>query len=619
MVHGIIAMQHSSERPKWWWWVFIAALAAFFITMPFHLEIFVILEMSRFFGMAMLALSMGFLWGFSGILSFGQTAFFGLGGYGFAVLALNTGETTGSVFFAVALGAAGAGILGYFMIYGRISEIYLSVITLVFTLILEKGIRATSGDQYVIGKVRLNGQNGIPTVPQLDVPWNPSVQLDINWFFWVGAVLMILVYIGLRLILTTPFGRVLVGIRENERRTELLGYDTRRYKLAAFMLAGGVAGLGGALYAISIPLAHPEMFSLGRAADVIMWVLGRRQGDAHRADRGRLRHRAFQGLARYPGRGPGHAGAGRGADPLRPGLPAGPRCRASAPCRASGWTARPLGERLAEFAQRLTWISRGPAAPGRAAKPGKTVVSEAVRQDDVILETRALEKRFGGVSAIAGVDFALRRGELRCLIGPNGAGKSTFFKMLTAQIRPSRGQVLFDGRDISRAHPHEISRLGIGIKNQVPDVYDGITVEENLWLAAHFRHGARAARAKVDETLARLDLVDIRCQLLGALAHGQRQWVEFGMVMALDPEIILLDEPTAGMSIEETNRTAALIREANRTTTIVVVEHDMQFIRQIADIVTVFHQGRILAEDTMARIQANQAVREVYLGTSGLA
>ena len=226
MIHGVVAMQHSSEPPKWWWWVFVAALAAFFITMPFHLEIFVILEMSRFFGMAMLALSMGFLWGFSGILSFGQTAFFGLGGYGFTVLALNTGETTGSVFFAVALGAAGAGILGYFMIYGRISEIYLSVITLVFTLILEKGIRATSGDQYVIGKVRLNGQNGIPTVPQLDVPWNPSVQLDINWFFWVGAVLMILVYIGLRMILTTPFGRVLVGIRENERRTELLGYDT---------------------------------------------------------------------------------------------------------------------------------------------------------------------------------------------------------------------------------------------------------------------------------------------------------------------------------------------------------------------------------------------------------
>jgi branched-chain amino acid transport system ATP-binding protein/urea transport system ATP-binding protein len=238
---------------------------------------------------------------------------------------------------------------------------------------------------------------------------------------------------------------------------------------------------------------------------------------------------------------------------------------------------------------------------------------------DAILETRQLEKRFGGVSAIAGVDFALRAGELRCLIGPNGAGKSTFFKMLTAQLRPSGGTILFDGRDISRAHPHEISRLGIGIKNQVPDVYDGITVQENLWLAARFRHGAKAADEKVDETLERLDLAEIRGQLLGELAHGQRQWVEFGMIMALEPKVILLDEPTAGMSIEETNRTAELIREVNRTTTIVVVEHDMQFIRQIAEVVTVFHQGRILAEDSMARIQENQMVRDVYLGSSGLA
>ncbi len=273
MAYRVLAMQHPSERPRPWWWLFVAALGAFFLTMPEYLEIFVILEMSRFFGMAMLALSMGFLWGFSGILSFGQTAFFGLGGYGYTVLALNTGDTTGSVFFAIALAMAGAGILGYFMIYGRISDIYLSVITLVFTLILEKGIRATSGDQYVIGKVRLNGQNGIPTVPQLDVPWNPSIQLDINGFFYTGAVLMVAIYVGLRLVLATPFGRVLVGIRENERRTELLGYDIRRYKLASFMLAGGVAGLGGSFYAMSIPLAHPEMFSLGRAADVIMWVL----------------------------------------------------------------------------------------------------------------------------------------------------------------------------------------------------------------------------------------------------------------------------------------------------------------------------------------------------------
>ncbi len=236
--------------------------------------------------------------------------------------------------------------------------------------------------------------------------------------------------------------------------------------------------------------------------------------------------------------------------------------------------------------------------------------------DGIILETQKLEKRFGGVDAIAGVDFALKRGELRCLIGPNGAGKSTFFKMLTAQLRPSSGAILFEGRDIARAQPHEIARLGIGIKNQVPDVYDGITVHENLWLAARFRHGAKQAAQTVDEMLDRLDLGAIRKRLLGELAHGQRQWVEFGMVMASNPKVVLLDEPTAGMSIDETRRTAGLIREANRTSTIVVVEHDMQFIRQIADIVTVFHQGRILAEDTMERIQRNQTVRDVYLGTS---
>ena len=239
--------------------------------------------------------------------------------------------------------------------------------------------------------------------------------------------------------------------------------------------------------------------------------------------------------------------------------------------------------------------------------------------DDVILETRDLEKRFGGVRAIAGVSFKLRRGELRCLIGPNGAGKSTFFKMLTAQLHPTSGHILFEGTDITTLHAHQIGRRGIGIKNQVPDVYDGLTVHENLWLAASAEAKPAAARAKVDEVMARLELGPLADRLVGELAHGQRQWVEFGMVTAREPKIILLDEPTAGMSVEETNRTAQLIREANKSATIVVVEHDMQFIRQIASFVTVFHQGAILAEDTMANIQANQTVKDVYLGKSGSA
>lgn len=237
----------------------------------------------------------------------------------------------------------------------------------------------------------------------------------------------------------------------------------------------------------------------------------------------------------------------------------------------------------------------------------------------IILETLDLEMRFGGVRAIAGVNFKLRRGELRCLIGPNGAGKSTFFKMLTAQLRPTSGRVLFEGIDITRAPRHQVSRLGIGIKNQVPDVYDGLSVRENLWLAANVRHRGGALREKVDGVMERLELRPFADRLVGELAHGQRQWVELGMVTVLEPTVILLDEPAAGMSVEETNRTAALIREVNRSATLIVVEHDMQFIRQIAQTVTVFHQGTILAEDTMANIQKNQLVKDVYLGKSGLA
>jgi branched-chain amino acid transport system ATP-binding protein len=236
-----------------------------------------------------------------------------------------------------------------------------------------------------------------------------------------------------------------------------------------------------------------------------------------------------------------------------------------------------------------------------------------------VLQTVGLEKRFGGVHAIAGVDFSLAEGELRCLIGPNGAGKSTFFKMMTGQIAPTAGRIVFAGTDITRAAAHEIGRLGIGIKNQVPDVFDGLTVRENLWLAARRGNAIAATQQIIDDLMQRLQLGDIAQSLVGELAHGQRQWVEIGMVLARQPRLVLLDEPSAGMSAEETSRTAALIREVNKTTTMIVVEHDMQFIRQIATKVTAFHQGRILVEDIFDRIMTNAAVRDVYLGRQAAA
>jgi ABC-type uncharacterized transport system ATPase subunit len=231
-----------------------------------------------------------------------------------------------------------------------------------------------------------------------------------------------------------------------------------------------------------------------------------------------------------------------------------------------------------------------------------------------LLETRDLSMRFGGVQAVRKVNFSLAEGELRCLIGPNGAGKSTFFKMVTGQLQPSQGHVLFRGRDISHAQAHEIARLGIGIKTQVPSVFDGLSVRENIWLSASRIHAKRRADAVVDEMLERVGLTGAAHRLVGQLAHGQRQWLELGVVLSTDPELILLDEPAAGMTHDEVLKTADLVREINRTKALIVVEHDMQFIRMIANTVTVFNQGAILIEDDVEHVLASPAVRDVYLG-----
>jgi branched-chain amino acid transport system ATP-binding protein/urea transport system ATP-binding protein len=237
-------------------------------------------------------------------------------------------------------------------------------------------------------------------------------------------------------------------------------------------------------------------------------------------------------------------------------------------------------------------------------------------QGDFILETSGLQKRFGGVRAVDGVNFHLRRGELRCLIGPNGAGKSTFFKLLSGQLRPSAGTIRFEGVGIEGIAMHQIARRGIGIKNQVPSVFEGLAVRENLWIAARSRHPARDAGRTAADLIERLGISSFAGQAVASLAHGQRQWVEIGMVMAGRPKLVLLDEPAAGMARDEVARTAALIREINRDASVIVVEHDMQFVRQLDALVTVFHQGRILVEDTMANIQRNPRVRAIYLGSA---
>jgi branched-chain amino acid transport system ATP-binding protein/urea transport system ATP-binding protein len=221
---------------------------------------------------------------------------------------------------------------------------------------------------------------------------------------------------------------------------------------------------------------------------------------------------------------------------------------------------------------------------------------------------------FGGVVAVDRVDFSLRENELRCLIGPNGAGKSTFFKCLTAQLSPTAGDVLIRNFNVTGSEPHQVAKMGVGIKTQVPNVFDGLDVEENIWLSASQSASIKRARVITSEVIERLQLGDVRKAQLGSLSHGQRQQVELGMVLAGEPWLVILDEPTAGMTQDEVIRTADIIQEINKSATMIVVEHDMQFIRMIARRVTVFHQGQILIEGGMDEVSADDRVREIYLG-----
>ena len=271
MTGPLAGMISTAEPPRWWWWASVAAVTIALMVLPSYLRISQINGISKLFPLGLLAVSMGFMWGFAGMLSFGQTAFFGLGGYVYAVLALYSGHTGWPLAVAIVLPMLFALLLGYFMIYGRISDIYFSVVTLVVTLILEKAIRSTSGDQYTVLGVRLNGQNGIPTVPSLQLPI--EFKTELHAIFYLAAGLLVLVYVGLRLLLTTKFGRALVGIRENPRRMELLGYDVRRYRLGVFVLCSGIAALAGVLRAVWGNYVGPQMFDLNQAGQVVIWVI----------------------------------------------------------------------------------------------------------------------------------------------------------------------------------------------------------------------------------------------------------------------------------------------------------------------------------------------------------
>lgn len=241
-----------------------------------------------------------------------------------------------------------------------------------------------------------------------------------------------------------------------------------------------------------------------------------------------------------------------------------------------------------------------------------------------ILYLEGVSVSFDGFKALNSLNLIVRRGEMRAIIGPNGAGKTTMMDIVTGKTRPDTGRVLF-GEDTNLTHldEAEIANLGIGRKFQKPTVFESLTVFENLYLSLKsdrkmranlFAHLRSEQRARIESYLETVRLIERCDDLAGDLSHGQKQWLEIGMLLAQEPELMLLDEPVAGMSDAETEQTAILLEEISRDHSLVVVEHDMEFVRNLDCVVSVLHEGRVIAEGTMDVVQADPRVIEVYLG-----
>ncbi|MZR30070.1 ATP-binding cassette domain-containing protein [Sneathiella litorea] len=239
-----------------------------------------------------------------------------------------------------------------------------------------------------------------------------------------------------------------------------------------------------------------------------------------------------------------------------------------------------------------------------------------------MLQIENLHKRFGGLTVMDGLNINVAEGETRCIIGPNGTGKTTLFNLITGKIKPDSGAIKIGGRNVVSRRVYEIARLGVSRKFQSPTIFGDLTVEDNLIIAATGRRNftdlilsrRHGAESRIEEILEKLEFGEFRNDRSGDLSHGQRQWLEIGMVLLNEPDLILLDEPTAGMTLAETARTADLIRQVLHGKTTLVIEHDIAFVRRLEAPVTVLFRGKVMCEGSFEDIAEDEQVRRIYLG-----
>ncbi len=561
-----------------------------------------------------LALSLSLVWGMGRLFSFGQTLFFGAGAYAYTVLSIDIGnpqsETVLAVVGGVLLGSLLAAALGYFMFYGGITDVYVAVVTLAATLVAFTLIGATGGSQWHVGKAPLGGYNGIPAIAPLALAGKTYIGEDMLRIVITATVVA---FLASRLFVRSSTGRVAIGVGVNEERAELLGFDSRRYKLLLFVLAGAIAAFAGTLFAPNEGIVTPEVFGLPVAGPLVIWVmLGGRTALAG----GIVGALGLNFLSTYADQ---LTIAGRQPFAGQTALVLGilllvivftiPEGLLPALSRLVGRTNRGRTQLRGDEERAVDRLSEVPA----------TFVEHDLLSADSgqILEGRDLIKNFDGVKAVNGVSLGLSRKGLLCLLGPNGAGKSTVFNMLAGRFRPTHGEVLIKGKPATRLRTYERARLGLGMKLQIPCVFTELSVRENLWLAGYAASGQRSHSDTTSREL--IDWLGFASQaetLAGNLSHGQQQALEIAMVVATAPPVILLDEPTAGMTHGETSRVAALVRAMSQSSAVLVIEHDMDFVRALDCPIVLMVNGEVFAEGSLDELRQDSRVLDVYLGRS---
>ena len=550
--------------------------------------------------LCMATMGLNLLVGTTGLVSFGHSAWFGLGGYAAALAHLKMFPQSFvlPLLFAVGFSALLSLAVGFVILRRR--GVYFSLLTLALsalTFAIAFRWTAVTGGEGGLGGIERRGLGPI----DLDSHLN---------YYLVVAVIAFAVLVGLWRVMRSPFGHVLVAIRENEQRAGFQGYDTQRYKLAAFVLSATVTGLAGALLIFLHRLAAAESVTVAFSGELLaMVVIGGMRSFLGPA-LGALFYLMFrEAFSIYTSNwllwfGLVFVGFVLFSPTGLTGIWAKLKRR---------W--RPPPEESAAMSRRK--IHEGLPLPAFLRPQPKS---------GAVLEARELDKSFGGIRAVHGAHLTLEAGQVHALIGPNGAGKTTIFNLISGLYAPTRGSVRLNGHAVHGLPPHRICHAGLARSFQITNLFKGLTIRENLRLSLQARHPGRfnawrdvdsaaAVNAETAELIKFLGLEGIEDILGGDLSYGGQRLVDLGLALGSKPEVLLFDEPLAGLAAAERERISRLVTTIASNIPVLIVEHDIDRVLGFSQHVTVMNQGEVLMSGTPDEVRADRRVQEVYTGT----